>query len=154
MRFTCKDYPNLKDPGDWLAVLPVQISDPLRHSPPCRKFEAVIDSGASICMFHSSIGESIGLNIEKGEKDQTIGVSGAPTVMYRHKIHLHVLGTYSKFKRDFLVGCRLPDYSAGLASSSTTRLLLMARLIHRALSWNASIGPNGFLGGLYNVPQF
>lgn len=84
MRFICEDYPNLKDPGDWLAVLPVQISDPLRHSPPCRKFEAVIDSGASICMFHSSIGESIGLNIEKGEKDQTIGVSGAPTVMYRH----------------------------------------------------------------------
>lgn len=61
----------------------------------------MIDSGASICMFHSSIGESIGLNIEKGEKDETVGVSGAPTVMYRHKIHLHVLGNMFKIQAGF-----------------------------------------------------
>ena len=133
MRFTCKDYPNLKDPSDWLAVLPVQLSDPVRHSPPCRKFEAVIDSGASICMFHSSIGESIGLNIEKGEKDQTIGVSGAPTVMYRHKIQLHVIGNIFKIQAGF--SSELP--LAGLLGR-------IGFFEHYKITFDGSTNPPGF----------
>jgi hypothetical protein len=102
VRFTYKNYPNTTDPDDWLAVLNVQISNSAKHSPPSRKFEAVIDSGASICLFHSSVGEGIGLNIEKGERQETIGVSGAPTAIYRHTIHLHFLGNMFKIRAGFL----------------------------------------------------
>ncbi len=101
MRFAYKSYPNLKGVDDWLAVVPVQISNPATHSPPCRKFEAVIDSGASLCLFHSSIGHSIGLRIDKGEEDETTGVSGVPTKIYRHTIHLHVLGNMFKIRAGF-----------------------------------------------------
>lgn len=92
MRFPYKNYPTTKGGDDWWAVLPVQISNPAKHSPPTRKFEAIVDSGASFCIFHSSIGRAIGLSIEKGEEDQTTGVSGSPTKIYVHHVSLHVPG--------------------------------------------------------------
>ena len=101
MRFAYKNFPNANSGDDWLAILQVQISNPVKHSPPCRKFEAVIDSGASICLFHSSIGEGIGLNIEKGEPDDTMGISGVPTKIFKHTIHLHVLGHMFKIRAGF-----------------------------------------------------
>lgn len=101
MRFTYKDFPSSSGPNDWLAVVPVQISNPAKHSPPCRKFEAVIDSGASICLFHSSIGKGIGLNVEKGEVDKTVGISGVPTEIFKHTISLYVLGNMFKIQAGF-----------------------------------------------------
>ena len=44
---------------------------------------------ASLCLFHSSIGQGIGLDVEKGELDETVGVSGVPTRIYRHTVSLH-----------------------------------------------------------------
>jgi len=38
------------------------------------------------------LGKAIGLNIEKGEEDQTIGVSGKPTTIYLHSVSLYVPG--------------------------------------------------------------
>jgi hypothetical protein len=101
VRFAYKNYPRYKGVDDWAAALPVQVSNPAKHSPPCRKFEAVIDSGASLCLFHSSIGMGIGLNVEKGELDETVGVSGVPTRIYRHTIFLHVVGNIFKIRAGF-----------------------------------------------------
>ena len=39
----------------WSAVLNVQIGNTAKHSPPSRRFEAVLDSGASQCLFHSDL---------------------------------------------------------------------------------------------------
>ena len=61
----------------------------------------MIDSGASICLFHSSIGKSIGLNVEKGEPDKTVGVNGVPTEIFKHTISLHVLGSMFKIQAGF-----------------------------------------------------
>ena len=101
MRFPYKNYPSRKGVDDWAAAVWVQISNPAKHSPPCRKFEAIIDSGASLCVFHSSIGEAIGLKIEKGELDETIGVSGVPTKIYRHTVSLHFMGNIFKILAAF-----------------------------------------------------
>jgi hypothetical protein len=101
VRFAYKSYPRHEGADDWLASLPVQVSNLAKHSPPCRNFEAVIDSGASLCLFHSSIGRSIGLNIEKGELAETMGVSGIPTKIYRHSVSLHVLGNIFKIRAGF-----------------------------------------------------
>jgi hypothetical protein len=92
VRFAYKNYPTSKGIDDWWAALPVQLSNPAKHSPPCRKFEAIIDSGAAMCIFHSSIGQSIGLNIQKGEEDETTGISGNPTKIYLHNVSLHIPG--------------------------------------------------------------
>jgi hypothetical protein len=97
VRLSYKNLPTYKGVDDWLAILPVQISNPAKHSPPSRKFEAVVDSGASICLFHSSIG----LSIEKGELDETMGVSGIPTRIYRHTISLYIFGNTFKIPAGF-----------------------------------------------------
>jgi len=52
-------------------------------------------------MFHSSIGQSIGLNIDKGEEDQTTGVSGKPTKIYLHNVSLYVPGHIIKIRAGF-----------------------------------------------------
>jgi hypothetical protein len=134
VRFAYKNYPRYKGVDDWAAALPVQVSNPAKHSPPCRKFEAVIDSGASLCLFHSSIGHGIGLNVEKGELDETIGVSGVPTKLYRHTVSLHVLGNISRFEPDLPINCRLLDCWDESASSNTSRSLSTHRAIHRDLT--------------------
>ena len=52
-------------------------------------------------MFHSSIGRAIGLNISKGEEDETTGVSGKPTQIYLHDVSLHVPGHLIKIRAGF-----------------------------------------------------
>jgi hypothetical protein len=92
VRFPYKNFPTVKGPDDWWASLQVQLSNPAKHSPPCRKFEAIIDSGAARCIFHSSIGQAIGIRIEKGEQEDTTGITGVPTKTYLHDVALHVPG--------------------------------------------------------------
>jgi hypothetical protein len=51
----------------------------------------VIDSGASRCLFHSGIGRSIGLDIQQGRAEESLGVSGS-CKMYLHDIALYLPG--------------------------------------------------------------
>jgi Aspartyl protease len=92
LRFAYKHQPNQYGGVDFTAVLSVRLSNPAKHSPPTKNFEAIIDSGASQCLFHSDIGEAIGLNIEKGTLEETTGVSGERTKIYVHPVTLYVPG--------------------------------------------------------------
>jgi hypothetical protein len=58
------------------AMLNVNIALPSRNAPRTKRFEAVIDSGATRCIFHASIGRFIGLEIERGEVEETLGING------------------------------------------------------------------------------
>jgi hypothetical protein len=64
---------------------------PHSGAPRTRPFEAIIDSGASRCVFDSELGEFIGLDIESGERERTHGVDGL-TETSLHRIALHVPG--------------------------------------------------------------
>jgi hypothetical protein len=90
--FPCKDYPDWKGQSDWCAALRLRISNPVKHSPPSQPFEVLIDTGASRCIFHSQIGRSVGFDIESGEEEQTLGVSGEPTKLYLHHVSIYVMG--------------------------------------------------------------
>jgi hypothetical protein len=57
------------------ASIPVNIALPAKNSPRSKRFDAIIDSGASSCIFHAAIGQAIGLDIEKGELTQTMGIA-------------------------------------------------------------------------------
>jgi len=67
----------------------VQIALPTKNAPRTKRFEATIDSGASRCLFHASI--FIGLDIEKGQVEETFGISG-PARQYLHEIALYIPG--------------------------------------------------------------
>lgn len=92
MKFAYKYFPTPDGGQDWWAVLPIQIANPARHSPPTKRFEALIDSGASLCLFHGGLARPIGLELEKGERSQTTGISGQPTTIYLHEVSLYVPG--------------------------------------------------------------
>jgi hypothetical protein len=77
--------------SDWCAALRVRLSNTAKHSPPSRPFEALIDSGASRCLFHAQIGRSLGYDIERGVEELTMGVSGKTTRLYLHKVSIHAL---------------------------------------------------------------
>jgi hypothetical protein len=88
-----KKYPA---PGGfyYAASIPVDISLPAKPSlsvTRSKRFDAIIDSGASACLFHASIGRAIGLEIEQGQVEYTQGVSGQSRI-YLWDIFLHAPG--------------------------------------------------------------
>ena len=72
-------------------MLSVSLALPAKNAPRTKRFEAIIDSGASRCMFHASIGRYIGLDIEKGEVEETAGITGEART-YLHDVTLYVPG--------------------------------------------------------------
>jgi len=67
---------------------------------------AIIDSGADFCVFHASVGEVIGIDIESGKKQDFSGVSAQhqPLIAYFHTIQIGVGGyefdCWAGFSRD------------------------------------------------------
>lgn len=92
MKFPYKNYPTPKGESDFAACLQVQIGNPATHSPPSKRFEALVDSGASRCIFHAQLGKAVGFDVESGEVEETIGISGRPSLIYLHKISLYAAG--------------------------------------------------------------
>jgi len=91
LKIPYKEFPDPHGGVLWSAVLNVQIALPVANSPRTKRFECIIDSGASRCIFHSSIGRFIGLEVEKGPEEETLGLGG-PCKTYLHDIHLYAAG--------------------------------------------------------------
>ena len=91
LKLPYKTFP-LRDGGFSTTVtLNVSIALPAKNAPRTKRFEAIIDSGASRCMFHASIGRFIGLEIEEGEVEETAGIAGN-THTYLHDVILYIPG--------------------------------------------------------------
>lgn len=56
------------------------------------RYQAIIDSGADLCIFHGQIGEILGLKIESGKLLKFSGISGQQLAAYFHDIELEVGG--------------------------------------------------------------
>jgi hypothetical protein len=93
LKFPYKKYPDpqARDGFFYSATVPVNIALPAKTLPAQNDSDAVIDSGASQCIFHSSIGRAIGLEIEKGKVMTTNGIEG-PTNIYMHDVSLYAPG--------------------------------------------------------------
>lgn len=83
------------------AMVNVQISRSDKNALRTKRFEAIIDSGASRCVFHRDIGEFIGLDVTEGEVEPTYGVSGEATDTYLHDISLYTPGGIIQTKAAF-----------------------------------------------------
>ena len=97
MHVTYKVWPNSQphpafpEALTWVPLLAVKIDYPAKHSPPSRRFEAVADSGSQYTLFHSSIGESIGIRVEKGIEAPISGVvGGVKAPAFFHDVGLYV----------------------------------------------------------------
>ena len=101
MRYKYKQWPLPDGTSDWSAILNVRISNLAKHSPPSVRFEAIIDSGATDCLFHADIGRAVGLRIESGDVAETMGVTGAQLKIHYHPIGLHVADHILKIQAGF-----------------------------------------------------
>jgi hypothetical protein len=83
--------PDGKGGFGYYASVPVNIALPTKNAPRSKRFEAIVDSGASRCVFHAQIGAALGLDITSGEVETTLGIAG-PTPTYLHDISLYAPG--------------------------------------------------------------
>jgi hypothetical protein len=91
LKIPYKKFPS-KGQGFFYAVaLPVNIALPHKNAPRSKRFEAIVDSGASICQFQAGIGRALGIDIEKGEPKEVMGIAG-PAQMYLHDVALYIPG--------------------------------------------------------------
>jgi hypothetical protein len=57
-----------------------------------KRFEAIVDSGSGVCLFHADIGKTLGLKLKQGEHDVLGGVvGGSRGDVYYHKIKLKLM---------------------------------------------------------------
>jgi len=53
---------------------------------------ALIDSGAELCLFHSSVGRLLGIDLNSGKKEKIKGISASEIPAYIHTVHLILKG--------------------------------------------------------------
>ncbi|HZL25318.1 MAG TPA: retropepsin-like aspartic protease [Acidobacteriaceae bacterium] len=73
------------------------------NSPRTRKFEAIIDSGATRCVFNADLAKYLGLVLKDGIREMTTGISGSQEV-WLHDVMLHVHGGPVKIRAAFQEG--------------------------------------------------
>ena len=92
-------FPYFKTPASdprrkWLSrpLIPITLFGPKGSI----YIDALIDSGADMCLFHSDIGRDIGLEIEKGEREVFSGIEGGNVIVYVFPIYLQIVGMNEK----------------------------------------------------------
>lgn len=66
------------------------------------RIEALADSGADRCLFHASIGEALGIEVQKGIEVPFGGVIGGSTGrIYYHEIRLLAVGEWVEITAGF-----------------------------------------------------
>jgi hypothetical protein len=89
LKYRYKQLPLPDGNFDWVAILLVQVSKGSKTTTP---FEALIDSGATNCLFHSDVAKAVGIeDFKTGAQSATGGVvAGSSMRLYAHEIRLHI----------------------------------------------------------------
>ena len=106
MKFPYKQYRNsVRRP-----IIPIH----LRHGARELQYEALVDSGADICLFDWEVGEGLGIDIKSGIPCEVLGVSGAISMYYLHKVTLAIGGVFYKAEIGFVGSASSPAISYGI----------------------------------------
>jgi hypothetical protein len=84
-------YPDQHGGYIYQPVLNVNLALNKPNAPRTKRFEAVIDSGASRCVFHSEFAIILGIDLRSGTKETTNGIGG-PEDVWLHDVTLYVPG--------------------------------------------------------------
>jgi hypothetical protein len=106
LKIPYKIYPDAFGPPDahlYSAMLSVQIALSSANAPRTRRFEAVIDSGATRTLFHADFLSHLGVDLAAGEVEITQGIGGRERT-YLHEIALYIPGGPVKIKAAFKDG--------------------------------------------------
>jgi hypothetical protein len=90
MKFPYLKQPTLNPQRPWISrpLIPVRLF----YKDKYLDIYALIDSGADVSLFHSSIAKKLGMDLKAGRKEKASGISGDPIDIYFHPIKLQILG--------------------------------------------------------------
>lgn len=89
LRFRYSKFPG----GIYFPVVDIAVTHPQKsNSAFTYTYKAIIDSGASGCVFHAGIGESIGLDIKSGRRLSLAGVTEGRGEQYLHQVIIDIEG--------------------------------------------------------------
>jgi hypothetical protein len=81
-------------------MLSVQIALPIQNAPRTKRFEALIDSGAGRCLFHSDFATHLGIDYKSCPVETTVGIGGNEDT-YLHDLKLYIPGGPVTIKAGF-----------------------------------------------------
>jgi hypothetical protein len=81
-------------------MLNVQIALPSANAPRTKRFEVVIDSGASRCLFHSDLAANLGIDPKSCQTEITVGIGGHEKT-FLHQLTLYIPGGPVTIKAGF-----------------------------------------------------
>jgi hypothetical protein len=84
----------------YTVTLGVNLALPKPNAPRTKRFEAIIDSGASRCLFHASIATYLGLAIKSGVMENCNGIGGQQRT-WVHDVALYIPGGTVVIKAGF-----------------------------------------------------
>jgi len=88
MRVPYRTYPGPNNTVQYYPLLRVRVGR--KYGPTTRFFEALVDSGASDCMFPEDVAQAIGINdITTGRKSMRAGIGGKEDV-WIHSVVVYV----------------------------------------------------------------
>ena len=82
------------------ATLGVNLALPQPNAPRTKRFEAIIDSGASRCLFHASIATHLGMVLKTGIREICNGIGGQQET-WLHDVTLYIPGGTVVIKAGF-----------------------------------------------------
>ena len=90
MKYRYKRVPTNIEPAGYSTQPLVQVS--LRYRNRTVRLRALIDSGAADCIFHQSVGQALGIDVESGLEKGYTGIAGQTVTGYVHSLMLQVPG--------------------------------------------------------------
>jgi hypothetical protein len=86
MRYKYREYRHKDDPNKkyYKPVIPIKLGYQGKY----QAVWALIDSGAELCLIHSSVGKLLGIDVPTGRQEMISGISGHLIPAYMHKVHL------------------------------------------------------------------
>jgi hypothetical protein len=90
MKFRYKKIPSNVAPKGYTLHPLIQVT--LRYGNNAFDLRALIDSGAADCIFHRSIGEALGIDIQSGKPKDYTGIARQSIMGHVHEIGLRVQG--------------------------------------------------------------
>jgi hypothetical protein len=91
LRIPYKVFPDGFGGQAYSAMLNVQIALPDPKAPRTKRFEVVIDSGASRCHFHADFARHLGIDLTQCPTEPTLGISGSEETRL-HDLTLYIPG--------------------------------------------------------------
>ena len=89
MKFSYIKIPSADPRKKWISrpIISVMLTGPKGSV----IVDALIDSGADKCLFHSDLAKEIGLDLQDGKQEMFSGITGKQVVAFEHKVYLQVL---------------------------------------------------------------